>query len=346
LSESVAFVLCIERNAMRAQALLLIESIRTFAGAHRNAQIWAVAPRPRLGVDHETRATLGALGATYVEEPLNLVCPEYGSANRVYTAAWVAQRETATTLIVLDSDTLMLDEPELLGAATDVAVRPVDFKGATTTGPGDDFEPYWESLCALAGKSIDVLPFLETTCDRRRVRASYNGGYAVVRRETGVLDSTADLFTRPVEANLRPRKGHDGRIFASMGFVSSASTEYWGSNQAAFAVAAWSATRRVRQLDARYNVPLHVLATESGWTAEWRRISPIHVHCHWMLYGEHRTRAIETLARLAVPATSKGCLPNDLRALSTRRRDACLSTIRETLYCAATAPSNRSRPWA
>ena len=84
-------------------------------------------------------------------------------------------------------------------------------------------------------------------CARR-----YNGGYAVVRRESGVLDSTADLFTRSVEANLRPRKGHEGiREFASTGFVSSAAAEYWGSNQAAFAVAAWSATRRVRQLDAR-----------------------------------------------------------------------------------------------
>ena len=141
MSESVAFVLCIERNAIGAQALLLIESIRTFAGAHRNAQIWAVAPRPRLGVDEETRARLEALAVTYVEEPLNLVCPEYGSANRVYTAAWVVPRATATTLIVLDSDTLMLDEPELLGPGTDIAVRPVDMKGTATTGPGDDFEP-------------------------------------------------------------------------------------------------------------------------------------------------------------------------------------------------------------
>jgi hypothetical protein len=120
-AESVAFVLCIERNAMRPQALLLIESIRAFAGAHRNAQIWAVAPRPRLGVDDETRARLGALDATYVQEPLNLACPDYGSANRVYAAAWVARRATATTLVILDSDTLILDEPELLGPQTDVA---------------------------------------------------------------------------------------------------------------------------------------------------------------------------------------------------------------------------------
>ena len=287
---------------MRPQALLLIESIRAFAGAHRNAQIWAVAPRPRLGVDDETRARLGALDATYVQEPLNLACPDYGSANRVYAAAWVARRATATTLVILDSDTLILDEPELLGPQTDVAARPVDMKGCTTTGPGDPFEPYWESLCALAGESIDVLPFLETTVDRRRVRAAYNGGYSVVRRCTGILESTADLFTRSVEADVRPLKGHDGgRIFASTGFVSPAATEYWGSNQAALAVAAWSTTRRVRHLDARYNVPIHILAGEAGWSEEWKGIRPVHVHYHWMLYPEHRSRALEALRWLGVP---------------------------------------------
>jgi hypothetical protein len=300
--ETVAFVLCIERNAMRPQALLLIESIRAFAGAHRNAQIWAVAPRPRLGVDDETRARLDALDATYVEEPLNLACPDYGSANRLYAAAWVARRATATTLVVLDSDTLLLDEPELLGPRTDVAARPVDMKGCATTGPGDPFEPYWESLCALAGESIDVLPFLETTIDRRRVRAAYNGGYSVVRRDTGILESAADLFTRSVEADVRPLKGHDGaHVFSSTGFVSMAATEYWGSNQAALAVATWSTTRRVRQLDARYNVPVHALAADAGRSEEWKGIRPIHVHYHFMLYAEHRSQGLEVLTRLGTP---------------------------------------------
>jgi hypothetical protein len=302
LGETVAFVLCIEENAIRPQALLLIESIRAFAGAHRNAQIWAVAPRPGLGVDDATRARLAALDATYVEEPLNLACPDYGSANPVYAAAWVARRATATTLVVLDSDTLMLDEPELLGPGTDLAARPVDVKGCTTAGPGDPFEPYWESLCALAGASIDVLPFLETTLDRRRVRAAYNGGYGVVRRDSGILESTAELFTRAVEADVRPLKGYGGAPkFASTGVVSPAASEYWGSNQAALAVAAWSTTRRVRELDARYNVPVHVLARDGGWSEEWRDIRPVHVHYHWMLYPEHHARTLAVLARLGVP---------------------------------------------
>jgi len=299
LTETVAFVLCIERNATRDQALLLIESLRTFGGAHRHAPVWAVAPRPGLGVDGPTRDRLAALAVHYAELPLNLVCREYGSANRVYAAAWVAGQTSATTLVVLDSDTLVLDEPELLGPSADVAVRPVDVKGVTTSGPDDPLETYWTALCNLEGASIDDLPFVETTVDRQRVRASYNGGYVTVRRATGILEATARLFTRSVEANLRPRRDVS-RIFASTGLVSPEASEYWGSNQAAFSIAAWRRTRRIRHLDARYNVPLHLLVDDADVSQPWTGVSPIHVHYHWMLYPEHCERTIRTLTRLGL----------------------------------------------
>jgi hypothetical protein len=109
--------------------------------------------------------------------------------------------------------------------------------------------------------------------------------------------------TRSVEADVRPLKGHHGASkFASTGFVSATASEYWGSNQAALAVAVWKTTRRVHVLDARYNVPIHVLAGEAGWSEEWRDIRPVHVHYHWMLYAEHRSRALDVLTRLGVPS--------------------------------------------
>ncbi|MBI2716520.1 MAG: hypothetical protein HYX37_19060 [Rhizobiales bacterium] len=299
----LAYVLCIENNAIRDQALLLIDSIRAFAGRYSSAEILVIAPRPALGVDNATRTQLEKLGATYHEAPLNTNCPEYGSANRVYAAAWAAENVAASTLIVLDSDTIFLDEPDLLGEQFDVAARPVDVKGSTTAGPGDEFEAYWQALCALAESPIDRLPFIETTFDRTIVRASYNGGYSVVRRETGILQRAADIFTRSVLADIRPYKGRNGfRIFASTGFVPDLAAEYWGSNQAAFSIAAWSTTRRFRALDIRYNVPLHILDEPQHWSDEWASIVPIHVHYHWMLDPEHRARTMKLLSRLGVPA--------------------------------------------
>jgi hypothetical protein len=303
MQENAVFVLCIERNVIRDQALLLIESIRAFAGKLRDLEIFAVAPRPKLGIDKDTRVKLDALDVTYCEAPINTYCPEYGSANRVYAAAWVAQRTSATTLIVLDSDTLFLDEPELLGPCCDVAVRPVDSKGMASIGPEDEFDPYWAALCQLAEMPIDQLPFLETTVDRLRVRSSYNGGYSVVRRDTGIMQRAAEILTCSISADLRPHKGRpDFRVFASTGLVSSLASEYWGSSQAAFSIAVWSSTRRVRMLDARYNVPLHALVQPQNWRPEWIDQAPVHVHYHWMFDPEHRAEALGLLRRLGVPA--------------------------------------------
>ena len=302
MQETPAFVLCIENNAICDQTLLLIESIRAFAGRYSDADILAIAPRPDLGISRAARTQLESLGATYCEAPLNTHCPAYTSANRIYAAAWAVSKTSASTLLVLDSDTLVLDEPELLAGQFDVAVRPVDVKGMTMAGSGDEFEAYWQALCALADFPLDQLPFVETTIDRRTVRASYNGGYSVVRRESGILERCADIFTRSVAAGIRPNKGRAGfRVFASTGYVTDLGAEYWGSSQAAFSIAAWSMTRRVRTLDRRYNVPIHSLAEPGKWTDEWAGIAPVHVHYHWMLEPEHRSRTIDLLNRLGVP---------------------------------------------
>ena len=91
-AEPLTFVLCIEDNAICDQALLLCESIRQFGGRHRAAPILAVAPRPGLGIGPRARRRLEAMDVEYAEEPLNHVCPVYGSANRVFTAAWAESR--------------------------------------------------------------------------------------------------------------------------------------------------------------------------------------------------------------------------------------------------------------
>ena len=98
MQEDPAFVLCIERNAICDQALMLIESIRDFAGRHRDAEILTVAPRAGLGVDDATRARLDRLGARYYEAPLNTHCQPYGGANRLYAADWAAEKGSALSL--------------------------------------------------------------------------------------------------------------------------------------------------------------------------------------------------------------------------------------------------------
>src|SRR5205814_10154945 len=64
----------------------------------------------------------------YVDRPLNTTCAEYAPANRVFAGAYAETHANTDFLIVLDSDTVWLAEPELPHEA-DAAVRPVDHKG-------------------------------------------------------------------------------------------------------------------------------------------------------------------------------------------------------------------------
>ncbi len=297
MSGTLTFVLCIENNAIRAQALLLCESIRRFGGSHRDAAILAVAPRPGLGIDGEARRRLDAMGVEYAEEPLNRVCPEYGSANRVFAAAWAERRARSEWVAVLDSDTVFLGELEL-PAEAEVAVRPVDTKGSATEGPGDPFEGYWTQLAEIQGVSLDSLPFVRTTVCDRRVRASYNGGLTVVRREKGVLGAWAELFSRSVAAGLKPWRGHNLNVRASTGLVGPEASEYWGSNQAAAALAIWSTTKRVVHYPDTHNVPLHLLVERPELRARLRTSPLVHVHYHWLFTAPHHETALAALRDL------------------------------------------------
>jgi hypothetical protein len=297
-AERLTFVLCIENNAIRDQALLLCESIRQFGGRHRAAPILAVAPRPGLGIDRPARRRLEAMDVEYAEEPLNLVCPAYGSANRVFTAAWAEGRVGSEWIVVLDSDTIFLNELAL-PAHADVAVRPVDSKGSATEGPLDPFDKYWTQLAEIHGVPLDCLPFIRTTDGCHRVRASYNGGLIVVRREKGILRAWADLFSRSIVAGLKPWRGRNLNIFASTGWVGLESSEYWGSNQAAAALAIWNATTRVCHYPDSYNVPLHLLMAHPELTTGPRTSPLVHVHYHWLFTDLYYQRALTILRDLS-----------------------------------------------
>lgn len=299
VTDELTFVLCIENNAIRPQALLLCESIRAFGGRHRDAAIIAVSPRPGLGVGVKTRRQLQAMDVEYAEEPLNRICPEYGSANRVFAAAWAEGRVRSEWIAVLDSDTILLRELELPGEA-DAGVRPVDVKGCATAGPADTLEDYWLSLAALQDVLLDCLPFIRTTICDQRIRASYNGGLVVVRREAGILGAWADLFSRSVAEGLKPWRGIARNIRASTGLVGREASEYWGSNQAALALAIWKTTKRVFQYPETYNVPLHLLLNGSPTTPRRPGSPLVHVHYHWLFTRPYCASALVALRNLGV----------------------------------------------
>jgi hypothetical protein len=297
---TLAFVLCIEANATRGQALLLCESIRAFGGMYRDAPILAVSARPGFTIDPDARRALESMFVDYHDLPLNVRCPQYGPANRVYAGAWAESWVPTEWIVVLDSDTVLLDGL-YVPQDNDVGVRPLDAKGIGSAGRGDPFDEYWSRLAGLAGTSLDRLPFVHATVDGSCVRASYDAGLLVVRRSSGILQAAADVLSAAVAAGLRPQAGTRANAFGSTGYVGAEGTEYAGSAQAATALAAWSRTSRVHVYPDSYDVPLRALALQPSIDSRWTTAPPVHVHYHWMFTPSYTSAAMQALERLGTP---------------------------------------------
>jgi hypothetical protein len=304
LAESeIAFLICVEANRLEPQARLLCESIRTFAGRYRNAPILAVSPRPRLAPGPEARARLEMLGVSHVAEPLNESGSPYGSINRIVAGAWAENVSPPPYLVLLDTDTVFVGEPSFVRAGA--GVRPVDVKGSASSGPGDPLDAYWTRLCGFGGIEPSRLPWIETTIDNTRIRASYNGGFTVVRRDLGILQGTREIFFASLAENLRPWAGSGLDVHASTGPVGTEASEWWGSSQAALSVGIWSRTSDVHLYDERYNIPLHLLVGRQSWPLP-AGFEPILLHYHYLAEPRHQAQFREALKRIGCSAETAG----------------------------------------
>lgn len=298
--DEVSFVLCLEANRLEPQGLLLCESIRKFGGRYADSSIFGVSPRPDLALGPAARARLHDLGVTYVVEPLNLTGHPYGTINRIVAGAWAEAHLTTPHLVMLDTDMIFTAVPKIERA--DAGVRPVDMKGSATSGPEDSLDVYWSRICAFAGIALDDLPMLRATVGRDRIRASYNGGFTVVRRSLGILRQTRDIFFRSFAEDMRPFAGTGDDIKASTGFVGMAASEWWGSSQSALSAAIWSKTKDVHVYGPDYNIPLHLLVEDSRCWARRPGSEPVLLHYHYLADSQHRDELSKVLEKI-------GCSP-------------------------------------
>lgn len=293
--EDLAIAFCIEGTPIERQALLLSESIRRFAGAYAGVPIVAVNPRPDLPISRSSERALEKLGVRYVSLPLNRTGSRYLPINRIVTGSWAEANLEAAYVMLLDSDMLFVREPAFQRAGA--GVRPVDAKGSASGGDGDAMDAYWREMCGIGGLAVERLPFLEASVDGSRIRASYNGGFCIVRRSLGILEETDRIFSQSRVRDMRPQRDRDVSIVASTGPVGREASEWWGSSQAALSVAIAALAPDVRIYDATYNVPVHLLP-EAGEAVRRDAVDPILIHYHWLLAPEWRDSFERILAAL------------------------------------------------
>jgi len=204
---SLRFVLCVEAGRLEGEALLLCRSVRRFGGRLADSPIAAYRPRRGQPLTGETRAALGALGVELIEEEINLEHAFHPIANKVHAAAHAEREFGEGSLAVLDSDSVILGEPDRLelGPDADAAAAPVGKVSEGTTGPDHENEPYWQGLYRLAG--VGDPPWIETALRGTRARGYWNSGLVVARRDAGVLAEWLELFRRLLDEERLPPSG-------------------------------------------------------------------------------------------------------------------------------------------
>jgi hypothetical protein len=305
--EEIEFYVVAEAGILEAQAILLCESIRLFAGRYATAAITVVSPRADRRPSPASLKRLAALGADYLALEVESCCAEYSTAIRVHVTPIVVRRPGPAILVQLDSDTLFLGEPDLALAGADIAARPADLKTICTGGAGDPMDGYWRRLCALCGVDYDLIPTVVTTVDQAPIRAAYNGGLIAVRRDCGVFERTEANFLRLIAANLRPRPGTDLRFDTGTGIVAGRGAEFWGTTQAAFSLAAAAGRHPVRILPASHNLPLNLFDDIAA-----PAVPPIHVHYHWLANAGRVQRNPLLDGRLHLPPAARAWLADRL----------------------------------
>lgn len=201
----VALILNTEsRDRMPYQSVLLAETLRLRGGALADIPIYSFQPRFGSPLPDRTRARFSELGVIHIDGPFNTCTPHYGQANKVFIGAWAEATLAHEFLVVIDSDCMVLSEPSLfeLPAQVDVAVAVEPFKVAGTDG-SDENATLWDSYQAHLGLERP-LDLITTRIDRQRIRAYYNAGLIVARREAGFFRAWLQTFEALVASGLVP----------------------------------------------------------------------------------------------------------------------------------------------
>jgi hypothetical protein len=177
---------------------LLAISIRTFAGAYKDAPVRLYAPTGLIEEGSETLKSLVGLGVEVRHCTAPATALWFFFAAKVYAAAQAEADAAGETAILawLDDDTIVLQQPDefLLAAGKNFGYRPVMHKniGLYYNEPMDAF---WGRAFALLGvKESSIFPVV-TPADGDTLRTYINAGCLAVRPERGLLGRWAECFS-------------------------------------------------------------------------------------------------------------------------------------------------------
>ena len=234
-----------------ANVLLLVESIRAFAGALSRARIWCYVPSYGKEVSPSTQGRLRELDVDLVPFTIDRDVLRFFFTAEI-TAISLAEsraRDQAELLAWVDANTIVLQEPDdfLLPGDKSLGFRPVHH---TLIGSRWDepLDPFWTLVYESCGVHPDRVFAMTAHIDGVRIRPYINAGLLVVRPQKNLLRTWCDTFFRLYKTpEFQAFYEQDQRyvIFAHQAFLT-------GVMLSALA------PDKMEELPPNYNYPLHL----------------------------------------------------------------------------------------
>jgi len=177
--------------------LLLVESVRAFAGSLSDAPIWCFMPQYGKELTPGTVTRLTELDVNIIPFDIELDVARFFFAADIRAAQIAESTANGKTdlLVWLGSNTIILNEPSafVLPEGKNLGYRPVHH-----TNVGSSFEepldPFWTLVYKYCNVAEDRVFPMTTHIDGRKLRPYFNAGILVTRPDNGLFKAWYDVF--------------------------------------------------------------------------------------------------------------------------------------------------------
>ena len=179
------------------KALILAESIRSFAGEFSAAPIWLMVPQGSRQPSKKIRKKIDALDSELHSFEIDAQASGFPFAGKVVASAAAESLalDQAVQLVWMDTISMVINSPDelLLNQGVLLGCRPVDHL-LIGTRYDQPLDPYWDLVYQVCGiKQKNVFPMI-TSVDQIKIRPYINAGMLVVRPEEKLLRLWRDTF--------------------------------------------------------------------------------------------------------------------------------------------------------
>jgi hypothetical protein len=242
-------------RSSEVNTLLLIESIRAFAGSLSKHPIWCLVLGSEKMLSNTTRDTLADLAVRPLFFAIDHTTAQFPFSSEVSAAACAESQigSTADLLVWLLANTLVLREPAhfVLSNEKGVGYRPVHH---TLVGSRYDepLDPFWKLVYKECKVPHNRVFAMKTHVDNVVIRPYFNAGVLVTRPQRKLFEHWHDAFFRIYQApECKRLYQHDQRyaIFIHQAVLSGVILSDFKTDE-------------LQELPHTYNYPLHLYAED------------------------------------------------------------------------------------